>query len=234
MGERAIIIEFDSKINETTLEKVLLAREIITSKASKQKVEVIPAYSSLLIYYTSTIEDVYSEVLEVKRLLDGVNIGKKLQKLLFRIPVCYDESFGWDLEQISAEKNLSFEEVIRLHSEPIYTVYFIGFLPGFLYLGGLPEILNFPRKNSPRLEVPKGAVGIGGNQTGIYPKKSPGGWQIIGNSPLNFFDPKRNPPCEISAGDKAKFYPVSKEEYFSIKDEVESGNYQLKNEKFYG
>lgn len=233
VGERAILIQFEPGINETTLKKVLLTKDIIISNVSKQKVEVISAYCSLIIYYTSPIEDVYSEVLEVQRLLDGVNIDKKTQKLLFHIPVCYDKSFSWDLEQISVEKRLSFEDVIQLHSEPIYTVYFIGFLPGFLYLGGLPEKLYFPRKHSPRMEVPKGAVGIGGNQTGIYPKKSPGGWQIIGNSPVEFFNKNECPPCRISAGDKVKFYPVSMEEYFTIKDEVESGNYQLKNEKFH-
>ncbi|UJH91232.1 5-oxoprolinase subunit PxpB [Antarcticibacterium sp. 1MA-6-2] len=233
MGERAILIEFEPEINQNTLEKVLLAREIINSKKLKQKVEVITAYNSLLINYKSPIEDIYREVLEVKMLLRGAKIGKNEQRLLFHIPVCYDADFGWDLDQISGEKELSFEEVVQLHSKPIYTVYFIGFLPGFLYLGGLPEILNFPRKNEPRMEVPKGAVGIGGNQTGIYPKKSPGGWQIIGNSPVDLFNKNTTPPCQISAGDKVKFYPVSKTDYFTIKDEVESGNYQLENEKFH-
>src|SRR5690606_12317203 len=155
-------------------------------------------YASLLIFYHAIIEDVYSEVLGIKLLLEGANIVKKTASDIFHIPICYDPKFAIDLDLISQSKNIGVDKIITLHSAPIYTVYFIGFLPGFLYLGGLDEGLHISRKSSPRNRIEKGAVGIGENQTGIYPKSSPGGWQIIGNSPIEIFDKNSSPPCLIS------------------------------------
>ena len=144
--------------------------------------------------------------------------------------MCYDDVFGIDLDELSEEFNLSKSEIIELHSRSNYTVFFVGFLPGFLYLGGLDERLHFPRKKTPRLKVLKGAVAVGGKQTGIYPNESPGGWNIIGNSPINFFDVNKEVPCFAQSGDKISFYRVSKEEYDDIKALVEAGVYQLESE----
>ena len=227
MGERAILIEFDAEIKEDLLYKLLFYKNLIQKKYFKEKVEVTNTYASLLIFYHSIIEDVYSEVLAIKLLLDAANIIKKPAIDIFHIPVCYDSKFGLDLDLISQSKNIEVDEIITLHTAPVYTVYFIGFLPGFLYLGGLDERLQISRKSSPRNRVDKGAVGIGENQTGIYPKSSPGGWQIIGNSPIEIFDKNSIPPCRISAGDKIKFYPVSREEYEEIKTDVSKGKFQL-------
>ncbi|HSI69874.1 MAG TPA: 5-oxoprolinase subunit PxpB [Gillisia sp.] len=234
MGEKAILINFEPEISEKMLEKVLIAKNFLENCFIKEKIEVINTFHSLLINYSYTIEDVYKEILTIKRVLNETKIGINLHNLLFHIPVCYDPVFGWDLELLAEEKKLSVNEIIELHVEPIYTVYFIGFLPGFLYLGGLKNELHFPRKNEPRIEVPKGAVGIGENQTGIYPNSSPGGWQIIGSSPVNIFDKKGNPPCAISAGDKVKFYAVDKERYEEIREAVSGGIFQLKKEKYEG
>lgn len=232
MGERSVLIEFEPAIDENLLEKLLGLKKYIQNHLLEQSVEVINTYNSLLINYGSGIEDVYGEVLTIKRLLDEANITNKIEKKLFHIPVCYDDEFALDMTFLSSEKGLSKNEIIRLHSEPIYTVYFIGFLPGFLYLGGLDKRLQISRKDQPRLTVPKGAVGIGENQTGIYPQNSPGGWQIIGNSPVPLFDKNKLPPCEISAGDKLRFYPVTLEEYTRISEEVNDGNFSFKNEKY--
>ena len=234
MGERAILIEFEPKISEKCLEKVIFYKSLLEEKYPKEKVEVINTYSSLLIFYANDIEDIYSEVLAIKRVINQANIAKKYQWQLYHVPICYDPEFGIDLEVISKEKNLSFKEIIALHSAPVYTVYFIGFLPGFLYLGGLDKSLHISRRKTPRLSVPKGAVGIGENQTGIYPKSSPGGWQIIGNSPLNFFDRNMDPPTKMLAGDKVKFYPVSRQEYDWILEEVRTGKFELTGEKYEG
>src|SRR5690606_22673794 len=149
---------------------------------------------------------------------------------LWKIPVSYDAVFGIDLEAICLEKRISKNELIKRHSQAIYTVYFIGFLPGFLYLGGLDEVLHIARKSTPRLKIEKGAVAIGGHQTGVYPTESPGGWNIIGNSPIEFFNPKSNPPCFAEAGDKISFYPISLKEYRDIKTLSEAGVYQLESE----
>lgn len=232
MGERAILVDFKPEISENILENILFIKEILEFGILEQKVEVINTYHSLLIIYPLTIEDAYSEFLAVQRLIAGANIEKNLQTKIFNIPVCYDEEYGLDLEELEKEKGMTIDQIIELHVQPAYSVFFIGFLPGFLYLGGLKKELYFPRKKTPRMEVLKGAVGIGENQTGIYPKTSPGGWQIIGNSPVEIFNKKLDPPCQISAGDKIKFYPVSKTDFLRIKAEVESGNFQLKFENY--
>lgn len=229
LGERAILIEFESEINENTLKKLLFIKKKIQNKYSKEKVEVINTYNSILINYPLTINNFYDRFLMLKQVVSEAETTIKFKSRLFHIPVCYESKFGFDLEIISAEKNLTFGEIIKLHTAPVYTVYFIGFLPGFLYLGGLDKRLHFSRKNQPRLRIEKGAVGIGGSQTGIYPKSSPGGWQIIGNSPIQLFDKNNRPPCEISSGDKVKFYPISEKEHLKIQKQTELGNFRLKN-----
>ena len=234
IGERAVLVEFEPEISEKLLEKILFYKKSIEEYYIKVNVEVINTYNSLLIYYISNIENIYNEVLAIEQLLSTPNITKKVNSILFHIPVCYDFEFGLDLEYLASQKECSVEEVIVLHTRPVYTVYFIGFLPGFLYLGGLDKKLHTSRKEQPRMKVEKGAVGIGENQTGIYPKSSPGGWQIIGNSPVDFFDRNIQPPCEIFAGDKVKFYSISRKRFDEIKDEINSGNFQIKKENYEG
>lgn len=234
MGERAILIEFEPEISKNLLEIILFYKNYIQQNHVKVKGEVINAYNSLLVVYNEDIEDVYSEVSVLEKMLEKPPVTEISKSTLFHIPVCYDSEFGLDLQEISHHNDLSKEEIIGLHSAPDYTVYFIGFLPGFLYLGGLDERLYISRKNEPRLKVEKGAVGIGEKQTGIYPQVSPGGWQIIGNSPVQIFDKTKYPPCEISAGDKVRFYPVSKEEFYDISEEVKSGKFYLSREAYEG
>mgnify|MGYP005819369923 CR=1 FL=1 len=149
--------------------------------------------------------------------------------MVWEIRVCYDLQFGIDLEAISSEKGLSIEEIIALHTENMYTVYFTGFLPGFLYLGGLNEKLSTPRKQTPRTAIPKGAVAIGGTQTGIYPQVSPGGWNIIGNTPVPMFRVNETKPCKIQAGDKIKFHPISDAEHRELIEKVNAGSFELKH-----
>ena len=234
MGERALLLKFEPQIDERLLEKLLGIKAFVKKNIVKEEVEVINTYASILIHYDVAIEDVYGEISRIKQLLRVANIENKKEKELFHVPVCYDPKFGLDLEYLSQEKKLPVEEIIRLHTTPFYTVYFTGFLPGFLYLGGLDEKVFFPRKEQPRLKVQKGAVGIGEKQTGIYPQTSPGGWQIIGNSPVPLFDKKSIPPCEISAGRKIKFYPVDLAEHEQISEEVKAGKFEWKKETWNG
>ena len=234
MGERSVLIQFEPEISENILGKVLSIKKTLHENYIKQEVEVTNTYNSLLISYTSVIENIYDEVLTLKTLISTAKLAKLPERKIFHIPVCYEPEFGIDLELMANQKNLSIPEIIYLHTCPFYTVYFIGFLPGFLYLGGLEKSLEIPRKNTPRLEVEKGAVGIGGNQTGIYPENSPGGWQILGNSPAEFFDKNSVPPCQISAGDKVKFYSVNKSEYFNIQKQVENQTFSFKTEMYHG
>lgn len=230
-NERSILVEWPSRIDEDVLKDVLLFKNIIQKNLSKVVVEIIQSYNSLLVIYDSTIDDFNGEILKLKSLSESQVDDVNLESLVWEIPVCYDTKFGLDLNEISEEKKLTKQELIQLHSQPFYTVYFIGFLPGFLYLGGLDHQLQFPRKSKPRMKVEKGALAIGGHQTGIYPNESPGGWNIIGNSPLEFFNPQQSPPCFVKAGDQVQFVPIDILEYEKIKRDLDRGVYQPKFRK---
>lgn len=185
-GECSILIEWPQVISEKTLSNVLLFRQQLKNFDFKEKVYIKSAYSSILITYDSAINNFYDEVLTLKSIYSENYFLNKEPSRLWKIPVCYDTEFGLDLEEISKKNNIEIPSIIKLHTSTNYLVYFLGFLPGFLYLGGLDKQLHFPRKSTPRLKVNKGSVAIGGSQTGIYPNESPGGWNIIGNTPLNF------------------------------------------------
>jgi KipI family sensor histidine kinase inhibitor len=138
------------------------------------------------------------------------------------IPVCYDIEFGPDLLDVSQHAGLSLEEVVRLHSSPTYLVYFLGFSPGFVYLGGLPEVLHMPRLATPRPSIVGGSVGIAGSQTGIYPADSPGGWKLIGRTPLRMFDPEAASPTRLQPGDRMKFSPIDRATFENISRRAEA------------
>lgn len=228
-GEQGILVEWPEQISEDVLNDVLDFKAKIELAQDKAILEVRSAYQSLLILFDKPVS--FQKKIGVFKTIyaSAENAIKKTSKL-WRIPVCYDDKFGLDLESISEVKNISKSDIIKRHSQVVYTVYFIGFLPGFLYLGGLDESLSMPRKSTPRLAIEKGAVAIGGNQTGVYPSESPGGWNIIGQSPVSFFDKAMNPPCFAQSGDRIQFYPVSLKEFEDIKVLVEAGVYQIESE----
>lgn len=228
-GERSILIEWPSKIDKNILYDILSFKNSIETN-SNSILEIKHAYCSLLISYNFFIEDYGQRVEKLKLLYSEKNNFKQPSKALWKIPVCYDSEFAIDLNELSISLNLTEQEIISIHTKPTYLVYFIGFLPGFLYLGGLNKKLHYPRKSSPRLQITKGAVAIAGNQTGVYPNESPGGWNIIGNSPIHFFNVNLKLPCFAKAGDKIQFYSISKNEYTNIKALVEAGVYQLESE----
>lgn len=146
---------------------------------------------------------------------------------LYKIPVCYEAAFAPDLEAVCAQLKLSPETLISKHSKAIYTVYGIGFLPGFMYLGGLDSELEIPRKSSPRMKVPAGSVGLAAKQTGVYPSESPGGWQLIGQTPIPLFNPLQDSPFFAEVGDKIQFTPISKDTYKLLKIQVAAGIYNI-------
>ena len=229
-GEHSILIEWPQIIDEKILIDVLNFKKTISNYYIKEKVYIKIAYNSILISYTSTIKNIYDKISCLKDLYcTEINIIDSSYKL-WKIPVCYDDDFGLDLNELSTSKGLSKAEIITLHSATNYLVYFIGFLPGFLYLGGLNKALHFPRRPIPRLKVKEGAVAIGGMQTGIYPSESPGGWNIIGNTPIRFFDVNKVIPCFAKAGDRIQFSPINKEEHARIEQLVNSGSYQMESE----
>jgi len=227
----SILIEWPAIIDKNMLKDILLYKEMIINYSAESKLEVINTYNSLLIIYELTIDNINDRFLALKSLYYDLNVDAEIESKLWEIPVCYDDELAMDLKWFSKEKKLSKQEIINLHTSAIYNVFFIGFLPGFLYLGGLNSKLYLDRKTTPNLNVKKGSVGIGGKQTGIYPQNSPGGWHIIGRSPIDFFSPKLNPPCKMKAGDKVKFNSISVEEYSDVLKQVEASNFRLKQVK---
>lgn len=229
-GERAILIEWPSKIDTNILSDIILFKTKIRNKNIEQILELKSSFNSLLVIYNSICRNFENEINLLKSAYISPDFKSDIVANIWKIPVCYDDEFGVDLDIISKQKNISKPEIVKRHSKAIYTVYFIGFLPGFLYLGGLDERLHIPRKSTPRLHIEKGAVAIGGNQTGIYPNESPGGWNIIGNSPISFFNVSKEKPCFAKAGDAIQFYPISVKEHYDIKTLVDANVYQMESD----
>ncbi|SHI76609.1 inhibitor of KinA [Mesonia phycicola] len=232
LGEQAILLTWDEIIDENLLYFLLEIKQKILNHYSKVKVEVVNTYNSLLINYGFTINNIYDEISPLKKIVDDKIEFTSNSFCQFTLPVCYDDKFGIDLALLSEQNKLSISEIIQLHTQPNYTIYFTGFLPGFLYLGGLEKKLHISRKKSPRLNVEKGAVAIGEKQTGIYPQKSAGGWQIIGKCPVPIFDVNSKKPSPFQSGDKLRFESISLEEYQLVKEEVNAGKFQLKKELY--
>ncbi len=231
-GPHAILLEWPHKVDESILDDILgFVGYLENGNLDGIDWELVPAYNSLTLIQRRPIidfEHMAQHLWELYRLNEKVNLRSKF---LWRLPVCYDLDFGIDFQGVSEQLGKSIGELIVLHTAPIYTVYGIGFLPGFMYLGGLPAALEVPRRASPRLKVQKGAVGLAGKQTGIYPQESPGGWNIIGNCPVPIFDVEVENPCFVSVGDKIQFYQISRAEYDLHKIESEVGIYQLEKIK---
>jgi len=211
-NSNSILISWENSIENDIVFDVLSFKNAINNNI-KQLLEVSSAYSSLLVTYEFTIDNIYGEIKALKQVyLNRNNINLEKQKT-WRIPVCYSEFFAKDLNNISATLSLTKDQIIKLHYENKYLVCFLGFLPGFLYLSNLNKKLYFPRKLDPDLNVAKGSVGIGGSQTGVYPSDSPGGWNIIGNSPVNFINTSIDEISFAKPGDLIKFYPITLEEH---------------------
>lgn len=232
LGSIAALIEWPKEIQEPILKNISIFRNKIHADMGEYVLETVPAYNSLTVFFDTSKIKYSGVVADLKEIY-----STKDQKLLtaykiWKIPVCYDKKFALDLDEISQVKKMSRDEIVELHTSVLYDVYFIGFLPGFLYLGGLDEKLHFPRKKKPRREIKRGDVGIAGNQTGVYPRVSPGGWNIIGNSPLTFFDINEFPPCFAFAGDKIQFVSIDLKEHEKIKKEMESGKYVPQSEVY--
>lgn len=223
ISETIALVEFGMKISEDINKKVRTFCTYLDENPFYGMVEYVPAFTSVSVIYNPL--DINSECPYevVEAILD--NIISKLdfsladEEHIVKIPVRYGGEFGQDIEHVAKINNITVDEVIKIHSEGKYLVYMIGFAPGFPYLGGMSEKIAAPRRESPRIAIPAGSVGIAGMQTGVYPIETPGGWQLIGKTPLKLFDLKRNSKSLLKAGDIVKFYPISYEEYIQLKEE---------------
>lgn len=227
INSHGLLIQWPELINLEILKDIISFKNKIEENHKLNYIQ--NSYNELLMEFPEPIHNIKTLINELNLIYrDKKSVDFKSEKVY--IPVCYEPEFGIDLIQLCYNLNLSSKELIQLHTENTYTLYSIGFLPGFMYLGGLNPLLYYPRKENPRQTVPKGAVGIGGNQTGIYPQTSPGGWQIIGNSPISLFDLKNDPPFFANIGDQIQFFSISKQEYEIIQIQNQTGIYQCKKE----
>ena len=220
-GDQGLLVEYGYEIDFEVNTKVRTMAIIMKQNTPKGVVEAIPTYRSLLLVYDPSITNLAKLQKELQKLEERLEEIQISPPDTVEIPVCYGGEFGPDIEFVAETHDLSIKEVIQLHSEPEYLIYMVGFTPGFPFLGGLSEKLHTPRLETPRTFVPKGSVGIANNQTGIYPVSSPGGWQLIGRSPIKLFAPERPNPFLYQAGDHIKFKPIALEEYSRLAKEEE-------------
>jgi len=226
-GESCVVVDFGEHIDYDINRKVQALRKALEEIAFPWIRELVPTYRSLAIYLDPLRENPRNLQQKIEGILLSLEKDTLRSSLAVDIPVCYGENYGPDLSFVASSNDLSEEEVVRRHSGREYYCYMLGFTPGFPYLGGMDPSLATPRLSKPRQIIPAGSVGIADRQTGIYPIESPGGWQLIGRTPLTLFDPGKNPPTLLDAGLWIRFVPVSPEEYENIARQVASGNYVL-------
>ncbi len=226
-GDSSVLIVFGDTISPEINRRVTAAVQLIKEQRIEGIVDMIPAFASLLINYNPMVISYDSIRRRLERILKMDVRGEEGRKRVFEIPVCYGGRFGPDLDNIAAHAGLTPEEVVDIHASRDYLIYMLGFLPGFCYLGGLDERIHTPRLSSPRLRIPSGSVGIGGSQTGIYPMDSPGGWQLMGMTPVRTYDPNRAEPILVHAGEYIRFVRIGEEEFEDIRARVEAGTYQV-------
>ena len=223
-------MEWPSKIAPEILNEIQTCKRAIQQKFNSDLEDIISGYCSLTLCFKNEIKTTSTIIDNIEQLVKSIDPTIKNEQRTWFIPVCYHEKLGWDTQEVCENLKVTAQELIKKHSSARYPIYFIGFLPGFLYLGGLDVQLHLPRKATPRLQVPQGAVAIGGAQTGIYPSTSAGGWHIIGQTPINLFDMEKATPCFAQAGDYIQFESVSLQEYEHIQNQIKEGNYQLKSQ----
>lgn len=218
MGDQALIVEFGNRIDPAISGHIAALAQRLRESRPIGVVDIVPAYSTLALHYDPAAVGAGTSPYEA--LAETIGIWLKTQSVetllagrMIEIPVCYGGAFGEDLEALARGRGLSADEVIAIHSGADYHVHMLGFVPGFAYLGGLDARLATPRRDSPRPRVPAGSVAIGGTQTGVYPLDTPGGWQIIGRTPLQLFKPDAMPPNLLNAGDAVRFVPISVQEF---------------------
>jgi inhibitor of KinA len=218
MGDRGLLLEFGDEISPKVNERVRRMALAIQAEVTEGIIETVPAYRSLLILYNPLILPIKDLKKQLETIEGDLQLLPLPEPILTRIPVVYGGSYGPDLDCVAQYHRISSEEAIRLHCGKPYLIYMIGFMPGFPYMGELPRELVTPRLKTPRLSVPAGSVAIAQKQTGIYSMESPGGWQIIGRTPVKLFDPQKKPPALLQMGDSVQFYQISEKEFENWSD----------------
>jgi len=212
MGDRSLLVELGDEISPAVNQRVQELFTAIDRHRSKGILDLVPSYRSLLVIYDPLCISLDEIKAGIKDIWNNPDQSRLPQPQTVKIPVVYGGEHGPDLQLVAQYHNLTPREVIGFHTRSIYRVYMIGFTPGYPYLGEVPGAIATPRRETPRTLVPKGSVGIAQKQTGIYPVDSPGGWQIIGWTPVKLFDPLGNPPSHLVIGDRVQFHAITAQE----------------------
>lgn len=213
LGDSALIVRFSEYTEAESINRVRSLFKLLKAEPIPGLIELVPALGTLAVYYRPDICGFREWRERLLPLLNRLSVTEAPPANRLSIPVCYGGEFGPDLPCVAESAGLSEQEVIRLHSGAEYVVGMIGFVPGFPYLVGLPHALATPRRTEPRVSVPPGSIGIGGNQTGIYPVSVPGGWRLIGRTPVRLFRPEERPPSLLSPGDIVRFIPIERGQF---------------------
>lgn len=227
-GDSAVIVEFENQINEEINHAVTSYVQILNKNRINGIVDIVPTFCSVMIQYDPAFISYTELTKKLQLLFHSDNTIDLNERRMIEIPVCYGGKYGPDLGFVASHAGLSEEEVIKIHSSKKYLIYMLGFLPGFPYLGELDPRIFTPRLSKPRLQIWAGSVGIGGEQTGLYPLDSPGGWQIIGTTPVEPYKPDRNPPIIYEAGDYIRFIPIDEKTFVTTKEMVLDGKYEYR------
>lgn len=219
-SDRSILIKVGSIISPEIHVKVVQFFYLISNSNINGIQSIHPAYNSILVTFDSIKKSPFEMMNELQSILHSDFQGTPDEPRLVEIPVCYEDEFAPDIEYVASYNRITKEEVIKYHTSPNYLVYFLGFSPGFPYLGGMHKEISTPRLETPRLNVPEGSVAIGGDHTGIYSVSSPGGWRIIGRTPLKLFTPEKDPPTLLKMGDNIKFVQITIEQFNKIKSDA--------------
>ena len=227
-GDKAVVMEFGNEISKDINAKIRNVVKSVEEAKVDGIVELLPTYRSLMIMY-DPLKIEYSELISTLDFMSSKQVDNEEEKIkIVEFPTVYGGEYGPDINFVAEHNNITVDEVIKIHTGTDYLVYMMGFTPGFTYLGGMSDKIVTPRLASPRTKIPAGSVGIAGAQTGMYPSETPGGWQLIGRTPLKLYDSDKEPPVMLSAGDYVRYVSVSEEEYLEIKNQVEEGTYVVK------
>ncbi len=228
VGDMSLSVDFGNYIDEVRNSKVMKLESCLRERCIPGVLEMVPSYRALMVRYDPlrlSYEALEKEILDLKDAVDMVGVGRE-KKCIHLVPCCYGGDYGEDLAGMEKLTGLSGDEIIRIHAGTDYKIYMLGFLPGFVYLGGMDERIAAPRLDEPRVAIPAGSVGIGGKQTGVYPIASPGGWRLIGTTPVKFYDPDREKPILCNAGEYIRFLPISPEEYRQMEQAQAEGRWK--------
>jgi KipI family sensor histidine kinase inhibitor len=221
-GDAALVVEFGDRVDRAVSEKVYRLADAVAAAAVPGVGETVPSFRSLLVFYDPLILDFDAAAVKVRGLI-GEGAGARRKVRLVHMPACYDEEFGPDLAEVAKLAGMTRADAVRLHASVDYHVYMLGFLPGFAYMGDVPEALRLPRLSTPRVRVPARSLAIAFGQTGIYPLESPGGWRLIGAVPAELCDITKSPPALLAPGDRVRFHPVDRAAFDKLRSQWVAG-----------